>query len=116
MASRSGPTTRSVTANRSALVSLAQNNIFGQNTPAIAVVESDQGEMWVHDVVAMDGYAASAAARPSATAPPLPAAAGRVSVPGLPEGLPPAVVANLAATLAAIPGATIIVVPPDPND
>ncbi len=30
-------------------------------------------------------------------------------------GLPPGVVANLAATLAAIPGATIIVVPPNPN-
>lgn len=58
---------------------------------------------------------AAAAARPAANAPAVPAAATAAQFPGLPQGLPPGVVANLAATLAAIPGATIIVVPPNPN-
>ncbi|WP_174237068.1 PPE family protein [Mycobacterium basiliense] len=58
---------------------------------------------------------AAAAARPAANTPAVPAAAAGVNIPGLPSGLPPGVVANLAATLAAIPGATIIVVPPDPT-
>ncbi|SOJ53084.1 putative PPE family protein PPE29 [Mycobacterium simulans] len=57
----------------------------------------------------------AAAARPAANAPAVPAAATAAQFPGLPSGLPPGVVANLAATLAAIPGATIIVVPPNPN-
>lgn len=57
----------------------------------------------------------AAAARPAAGAPAIPAAATAAHFPGLPQGLPPGVVANLAATLAAIPGATIIVVPPNPN-
>ncbi len=61
------------------------------------------------------GRKGTAAARPAVTTAPPPAAASAVSVPGLPDGLPPDVVANLAATLAAIPGATIIVVPPTPN-
>lgn len=59
--------------------------------------------------------AAAAATRPAANAPAIPAAATAAQFPGLPQGLPPGVVANLAATLAAIPGATIIVVPPNPN-
>lgn len=57
----------------------------------------------------------AAATRTSANAPAVPAAATAAHFPGLPQGLPPGVVANLAATLAAIPGATIIVVPPNPN-
>ncbi|ORB85246.1 hypothetical protein B1987_17215, partial [Mycobacterium kansasii] len=60
------------------------------------------------------GGGAAAAGRPAANMPSLPAAAG-ANIPGLPSGLPPGVVANLAATLAAIPGATIIVVPPNPS-
>lgn len=59
--------------------------------------------------------AGAAATRPAANTPAIPAAAAGVQFPGLPSGLPPGVVANLAATLAAIPGATIIVVPPDPQ-
>lgn len=59
------------------------------------------------------GGGAAAAARPAANTPSVPAAAAAANIPGLPSGLPPGVVANLAATLAAIPGATIIVVPPD---
>lgn len=58
---------------------------------------------------------AAAASRPAANTPSIPAAAAGANIPGLPAGLPPGVVANLAATLAAIPGATIIVVPPNPN-
>ncbi|MCV7079009.1 PPE family protein [Mycobacterium szulgai] len=58
---------------------------------------------------------AAAAAKPAANQPAIPAAAAGAHFPGLPAGLPPGVVANLAATLAAIPGATIIVVPPNPN-
>ncbi len=61
------------------------------------------------------GGGAGAAARPAANTPAIPAAAAGANIPGLPPGLPPGVVANLAATLAAIPGATIIVVPPSPN-
>ncbi|ORW74378.1 hypothetical protein AWC22_23465 [Mycobacterium riyadhense] len=57
----------------------------------------------------------AAATRPAANTPAVPAAATAAQFPGLPPGLPPGVVANLAATLAAIPGATIIVVPPNPN-
>ncbi|MCQ4364575.1 PPE family protein [Mycobacterium gordonae] len=57
----------------------------------------------------------AAAARPATNTPAIPAAATAAHFPGLPQGLPPGVVANLAATLAAIPGATIIVVPPNPN-
>lgn len=57
----------------------------------------------------------AAANRPTANTPAIPAAAAAAHFPGLPQGLPPGVVANLAATLAAIPGATIIVVPPNPN-
>lgn len=60
------------------------------------------------------GGGAAAATRPAAT-PSVPAAAAGTNIPGLPSGLPPGVVANLAATLAAIPGATIIVVPPNPT-
>ncbi|WP_243632768.1 PPE domain-containing protein [Mycobacterium uberis] len=32
------------------------SNLFDQNAPAIAVVESMYGEMWATDVVAMSGY------------------------------------------------------------
>ncbi|MGV0624842.1 PPE family protein [Mycolicibacter minnesotensis] len=50
-----------VTANRSRLASLAASNVFGQNTPAIAVTEFEYAEMWAQDTLAMYGYASSAA-------------------------------------------------------
>ena len=47
--------------NRIQLITLIATNLFGQNTPAIAVTEAEYGEMWAQDAVAMYGYAASAA-------------------------------------------------------
>lgn len=61
------------------------------------------------------GGSGAAAIRTATNTPAVPAAVTAAQIPGLPPGLPPGVVANLAATLAAIPGATIIVVPPNPN-
>ncbi|OBK15902.1 PPE family protein [Mycobacterium asiaticum] len=51
-----------ISANRSNLVSLVLSNLFGQNAPAIAAVESLYEEMWAADVTAMLGYHANAAA------------------------------------------------------
>lgn len=50
-----------VTANRALLLELVATNIFGQNTPAIAVVEADYAEMWAQDAGAMYSYAGSSA-------------------------------------------------------
>ncbi|EUA13084.1 PPE family protein [Mycobacterium kansasii 732] len=47
--------------NRIQLLTLIATNLFGQNTPAIAVTEAEYGEMWAQDAAAMYGYAASAA-------------------------------------------------------
>jgi PPE-repeat protein len=57
-------------------MSLVATNILGQNTPAIAAKESQYGEMWVQDIVAMEGYAGSSAAASNLTAitPPPPSA------------------------------------------
>jgi PPE-repeat protein len=51
-----------VAANRSQLASLVASNIFGQNTQAIAITETQYAEMWAQDAVAMDGYTDSSAA------------------------------------------------------
>jgi PPE-repeat protein len=51
-----------VAANRVQLASLIATNTFGQNTPAIAANETQYGEMWAQDAVAMYGYAANSAA------------------------------------------------------
>jgi len=45
-----------VAANRNGLVQLVETNLFGQNAPAIAAVESDYEQMWAQDVSAMFGY------------------------------------------------------------
>lgn len=50
-----------VTANRARLASLAAANVFGQNTPQIAVAEFEYAEMWAQDTLAMFGYASTAA-------------------------------------------------------
>ena len=51
-----------IAANRSQLASLVATNIFGQNTPAIAATETEYGEMWAQDAIAMDSYVGSSAA------------------------------------------------------
>ncbi len=50
-----------IAANRSLLAALVATNILGQNTPAIAAVETLYGEMWAQDAAAMYGYAGSSA-------------------------------------------------------
>jgi PPE-repeat protein len=51
-----------VAANRNQLVQLAVANLFGQNAPAIAAMESDYEQMWAQDVAAMVGYHGGASA------------------------------------------------------
>ncbi|HWT47668.1 MAG TPA: PPE family protein, partial [Mycobacterium sp.] len=58
-----------VAANRNGLVQLVASNLFGQNAPAIAAMESHYEQMWAQDVAAMVGYhggASAAAAQLSA--------------------------------------------------
>ncbi|MDC8982091.1 PPE family protein [Mycobacterium marinum] len=64
-----------VAANRAMLATLVATNLFGQNTPAIAVVEAEYAEMWAQDANAMYQYAATAAAAADLTSfvPPRPA-------------------------------------------
>lgn len=48
--------------NRALLAQLMATNLFGQNTAAIAATETQYGEMWAQDAVAMDTYASSSEA------------------------------------------------------
>ncbi|OJZ74207.1 hypothetical protein BRW65_10305 [Mycobacterium paraffinicum] len=48
--------------NRALLAQLMETNLFGQNTAAIAATETQYGEMWAQDAVAMDTYASSSEA------------------------------------------------------
>ncbi|MCV7413357.1 PPE family protein, partial [Mycobacterium florentinum] len=50
-----------IAANRVLLANLVATNFFGQNTPAIAVTETQYLEMWAQDAAAMYGYAAASA-------------------------------------------------------
>ncbi|WAC94095.1 PPE family protein [Mycobacterium sp. Aquia_213] len=50
-----------IAANRVLLANLIATNFFGQNTPAIAVTETQYLEMWAQDAGAMYGYAAASA-------------------------------------------------------
>jgi PPE-repeat protein len=62
-----------IAANRAQLMSLIATNILGQNTPAIAAIEAEYGEMWAQDAGAMYEYAgasAAASALPPFTSPP----------------------------------------------
>jgi PPE-repeat protein len=56
-------------ANRRRLATLVAANATGQDTPAIAALEADYGEMWAQDAAAMYRYAAASAT--AATLPPL---------------------------------------------
>lgn len=51
-----------VATNRAEMVSLVTSNLFGQNTPAIAAIESQYEQMWAQDVSAMAAYRAGASA------------------------------------------------------
>lgn len=51
-----------VAANRAELLVLAATNFVGQNTPAIAALEVQYGEMWAQDAAAMYSYAGNSAA------------------------------------------------------
>jgi len=58
---------QAVAANRVQLASLVASNILGQNTSAIAMNESQYGEMWAQDSAAMYSYAAGSAEASSLT-------------------------------------------------
>lgn len=51
-----------IVANRSQLTSLVATNVLGQHAAAIAAVEAQYGEMWLHDAAVMYGYAGRSAA------------------------------------------------------
>ncbi|SOJ55290.1 putative PPE family protein PPE42 [Mycobacterium simulans] len=51
-----------VATNRAQVVSLVASNLFGQNAPAIAAIESLYEQMWAQDVAALAGYHAGASA------------------------------------------------------
>ncbi len=51
-----------IATNRMQLAMLNATNTFGQNTPAIATIEAQYGEMWAQDAAAMYGYAGNSAA------------------------------------------------------
>ena len=71
-----------VAANRNGLVRLVVSNLFGQNAPAIAAMESDYEQMWAQDVAAMVGYhggVSAAAAQLSTWAAALPKLSAQVS-------------------------------------
>ncbi len=50
-----------IAANRAQTAQLVATNVLGQNTPAIAQLEAQYGEMWAQDAAAMYGYAGQAA-------------------------------------------------------
>ena len=56
-----------VAANRSLLMALVATNFLGQNTPAIAVTETQYAEMWAQDAAAMYGYAGASTSATSVT-------------------------------------------------
>ncbi|MBY0441552.1 MAG: PPE family protein [Mycobacteriaceae bacterium] len=51
-----------ITTNRAQLVSLVTTNLFGQNAPAIAAIETHYEQMWAQDVATMATYHGQAAA------------------------------------------------------
>lgn len=51
-----------VAANRDQLVELVVSNLFGQNAPLIAAIESEYEQMWAQNVAAMIAYHAGASA------------------------------------------------------
>ena len=56
-----------VAANRSLLAALVATNFFGQNTPSIALTETQYSEMWAQDASAMYSYAGASASATTLT-------------------------------------------------
>jgi PPE-repeat protein len=56
-----------VAANRALLMALVTTNLFGQNTSAIATVETQYGQMWAQDTSAMLTYSTESASATSLT-------------------------------------------------
>jgi PPE-repeat protein len=56
-----------IAANRVELTQLVSNNVFGQNTAAIAKVDAQYAEMWAQDATAMYSYAGQSAAATKVT-------------------------------------------------
>lgn len=56
-----------VAANRAQTAQLLATNVLGQNTPTIAQLESQYGEMWAQDAAAMYNYAGQSAAATKVT-------------------------------------------------
>ncbi len=56
-----------IAANRALLQALVATNLFGQNTPAIALTETLYAEMWAQDATAMYGYSGASASATSLT-------------------------------------------------
>jgi PPE-repeat protein len=56
-----------IATNRVQLTQLVSNNVFGQNTAAIAKVEAQYAEMWAQDATAMYNYAGQSAAAAKVT-------------------------------------------------
>ena len=50
-----------IAANRAQVHQLVSTNVLGQNTPVIAQLEAQYGEMWAQDAAAMYGYAGQSA-------------------------------------------------------
>lgn len=114
-----------VAANRSLLMTLIATNFFGQNTPLIALTETQYAEMWLQDTAAMQGYAASSAAATTLTpfADPasttdssgLPAQAAAVSqATGTAAGEVQNAVSSVQQALAAVPNALAALATPAP--
>jgi PPE-repeat protein len=56
-----------IAANRAQTAQLVSTNILGQNTPTIAQLEAQYGEMWAQDAAAMYGYAGQSASAAKVT-------------------------------------------------
>jgi PPE-repeat protein len=56
-----------VATNRALVQQLTATNVLGQNTPSIAQLEAQYGEMWAQDATAMYGYAGQSAAASKVT-------------------------------------------------
>ncbi|OBJ85463.1 PPE family protein, SVP subgroup [Mycobacterium asiaticum] len=103
-----------VAANRLLLMTLVATNFFGQNTPLIALTETQYADMWAQDTAAMQGYAGASAkattlspfTEPAATTDPAGSATQSTAVSqaaGTAAGNAQSSVANAAQAFSAVP-------------